>query len=345
MEDTKAKPHVYRQTLREAWRLTWQHKFLWFFGFFAFLLNVGILSGVITFFQNINIVSTQSDKVADAKIIYENHTLGFIWNNVKSFGTDLTFSNAVTLIIILAIFAFFIWMSVVSQGALINATSTFRAGKKTTPEDTFRQGMNNFWPVLWLNVLKFAATTGLAIIISIPLLSLFLTQNNDQWVSILVFANFIILIPLATIVGFLLQFALTSAVLKKRTVWQAIVDAVQIFRKHWLATIEMALLLLLIMSIAAYFFSLIFSDNLVEIYVAQSAGYTIGFKQYFTVSFTVFVIANVFFNGIVAAFNFVVTTLFYQKLQEGSFTSHLIRMFGHWGKIGQGKTSALKSAK
>ncbi|MEK7631668.1 MAG: hypothetical protein AAB445_02235 [Patescibacteria group bacterium] len=345
MEDAKANPNVYRQTLREAWRLTWHHKFLWFFGFFAFLLNIGILSGVVTFFQNIGTVSTQSQKIADAKIIYENHTLGFIWNNLKAFGTELTFGNAVTLLLILAIFAFFIWMSVVAQGALITATSKFRDGQSATPEDSFRQGTKNFWPVLWLNLLKFAATTGLAIIITIPLLSLFLAKENGMWMSLLTFLNFLILIPLATIVSFLLQFALASAVLKKRSVGQAIQDALQLFRKHWLATIEMALLLLLIVAVVAYVFSLIFSDNLVELYVAQSAGYTIGFKQYFTVSFATFIIANVLFNGIVVAFNFVVTTLFYLKLQEGSFTAHLIRMFGHWGKLGQSKAPAFKSAK
>ncbi|MEK7570276.1 MAG: hypothetical protein AAB515_02450 [Patescibacteria group bacterium] len=345
MEDTKANPNVYRQTLREAWRLTWQHKFLWFFGFFAFLLNIGILSGAVSFIQNIGTVSTQAETAANARIIYENQTLNFIWNNIKTFGAELSFQNVLTLVIIAGIFAFFIWMSVVAQGALIAATGSFRAGKSTTPEDSFRQGTKNFWPVLWLNLLRYAATTGLAVLVTIPLLTLFLTQENGTWLTLLTLLNFLILIPLATVVGFLLQFALASAVLKKRKLGAAIMDAVRLFRSHWLATIEMSLLLLLIVGIAAYLFSLVFSDNLVEVYLAQSAGYTVGFKQYFTVTFALFVIANVVFNGIVVAFNFVVTTLFYHKLQEGVFTSKLVRMFGHWGKVGESKKPALKMTK
>lgn len=345
MEDRKANPKVYRQTLREAWRLTWHHKFLWFFGFFAFLLNVGIVSGMLSFFQNIGTVSTQAETVADARLLYENRTLGFVWDNVKTFGTEITFSNALTLVLILAIFAFFIWMSIVSQGALISASGKFRAGQNTTPEESFQKGTKNFWPVAWLNLLKFLATTGLAILVGVPLLSLFLIQGNEVWFTLLGILIFLILIPLATIVNFLLQFALASAVLKQRRVWQSIQDAWQLFRSHWLATLEMALLLLLIVAIAAYLFNLVFSDNLVELYVAQSAGYPIGFKQYFTVSFTLFLIANVLFNGIVIAFNYVVTTLFYLKLQEGSWTAHLVRLFGHWGKVGQAKTPAVKASK
>ncbi len=34
---------IYRQTLAEAWRMTRRHKFLWFFGFFAILLNSGVV--------------------------------------------------------------------------------------------------------------------------------------------------------------------------------------------------------------------------------------------------------------------------------------------------------------
>jgi len=345
MEDPNANPHLYRQTLREAWRITWHHKFLWFFGFFAFLLNIGMLSGVVTFVQNLGTVSNQGQIAANAKLIYENQTLGFIWNNVKAFGAQLTFGNMVTLLIIFAIFGFFIWMSVVAQGALIAATGKLRAGQTATPEDSFRQGTKTFWSVLWLNLFRFLITTGLALVLGVPLLGLFLTQGSDLWLSVLMFLNFIIFVPFASIVAFLLQFALANVVLRKQNLKQAIRNAWALFRTHWLATLEMALLLLVVVAIVAYVFSLIFSDNLVEVYVAQSAGITLGFKQYFTVSFVIFLIANVLFNGITVAFNFVVTTLFYLKLQEGGFTARLIRWFGHWGKVGEARAPSLKAVK
>ena len=51
---------IYRQTLAEAWRMTRRHKFLWFFGFFAILLNSGVASGIETFFNNLGFLSANA---------------------------------------------------------------------------------------------------------------------------------------------------------------------------------------------------------------------------------------------------------------------------------------------
>ena len=335
---------IYRQTIAEAWRLTRRHKFLWFFGFFAILMNSGVASGIETFFNNVSFLANSGENIANVKQLYQANTLGFIATNVGDFFQAITLENALTLLIIIAIFVFFLWIAIVSQGSIITATDTFRQGKNVTPEQSFMHGTHLFWPLLWLNVMKYLLTVGVVIVLGLPLLSLYVVRGQDFWMNTLLFLNFIILVPGAMVLAFLLQFASAYVALKQLRLWPAIRSAWSLFLKHWLATIEMAFLLFLIYFIATAILSEVFLPQILNMYVNSVTGLLPGLAGYMNVSNVALLIIAIFLTAIFSTFQYTATTLFFIKLEQGTIVSKFVRWFGHWGNVGEQKTPALKAA-
>ncbi len=335
---------IYRQTIAEAWRLTRRHKFLWFFGFFAILMNSGVASGIETFFNNISLLANSGDNIASVKQLYETNTLGFVASNIAKFFNGMTLENAFTLIIIAAIFIFFLWISIVSQGSLITATDTFRQGKDVAPEQSFMQGTRLFWPLLWLNLMKYVLTVGIVIVLGLPLLSLYLVRGQDLWMNILLFLNFIILVPGAMVIAFLLQFASAYVALKNLKLWPAIRSAWSLFLKHWLATMEMAFLLFLIYFVATAIISFVFLPQILNLYVNSASGLLPGIAGYMNVSNVALLIITIFLTAIFSTFQYTATTLFFIKLEQGTIVAKFVRWFGHWGNVGGKKESVLQTA-
>lgn len=325
---------IYRQTISEAWRIARRHKFLWFFGFFAILLNSGVASGVETFFNNVSLLANAGENIQKVEVLYKTNTLGFIATNVASFFKDITFENALTILIVLALYVFVIWISVLSQGSLITATDTFRQGKNLAPEQAFANGTRAFWPLLWLNILKYALTVGTVIVLGAPLLSLYLVRGQDVWLNLLLFLNFIILVPLAMLVAFLLQFASAYVAIRRQPLWVAIKNAWRLFAKHWLATLEMAFVLFLIYIVATAILSIVFAPQILNLFVTSSTGVLPGMSGYMNLSFIALAIIAIFLTAIFSTFQYVATTLFFLKLEEGTVTAKFIRWFGHWGNVG-----------
>ncbi len=334
MEEKPIQKTIYWQTIREAWRIARHHKFLWFFGFFAVLMNSALVSGIDSFLNNLSFIQNQGDTLAQAKIFYQSETLSFILNNVSQFWKTVSVANILTLLIVIGIFVFFIWMSVLSQGALITATEKLRRGKMVQPEESFRDGSRTFWPIFWLNILQRAVTTGAAMLIAVPLVSLYLSNGQEIWATILGIITFIILVPFAVVVGFLLQFASAYVALRGRTVGQAIKAAWQLFRQHWLASVEMAIILFLIFTVIIVLFSTLFFPPIVNLFVSDSAGFLSGLGNYINASLVITLIILFLFAGIFWSFQYVATTLFFLKLEEGGVMSRLVRWFGHWGHVG-----------
>ncbi len=335
---------IYRQTISEAWRIARRHKFLWFFGFFAILLNSGVASGVETFFNNVSLLANAGDNIQQVEVLYKTNTLGFIATNVADFFTALTFENALTILLILAIYVFVVWISVLSQGALITSTDTFRQGKSVAPEQAFANGTRVFWPLFWLNAFKYILSIGAVIILGTPLLSLYLVQGYDVWLNLLLFLNFLILVPAAMLFAFLLQFASAYVAIRRQPLWLAVKNAWHLFAKHWLATLEMAFLLFLVYVVATAILSIVFAPQILNLFVNSATGALPGMSGYLNVSFIALAIIAIFLTSIFSTFQYVATTLFFLKLEEGVITAKFVRWFGHWGNVGSASPASPKLA-
>jgi hypothetical protein len=151
-------------------------------------------------------------------------------------------------LIALAVFLFLLWLAVVSQVGLINnsAKIILSDGKKekTTIKEGFEMGVKKFWQVLGFNLIGASLTCFFAVLVGLPLV--FLTVESGISVFLLYMLLFVIFIPLALIVSFLIKYAICFSVIKKHKFVDSFVSAWRVFAKNWLVSLEMALILFMI---------------------------------------------------------------------------------------------------
>jgi len=109
-------------------------------------------------------------------------------------------------------------------------------------------GHQHFWPVLGLNILIKILVNFAFFIISLPLLFMALNQA-----PILIGAYtllFVIFIPVAVSLSLLMKYAIAYQVLDNQRFVPAMEKGWQLFRRHWLVSLEMAIILFIISFLA-----------------------------------------------------------------------------------------------
>ncbi|MHB9052968.1 MAG: DUF7544 domain-containing protein [Thermoleophilia bacterium] len=145
----------------DAWRLTWRHKFLWFFGLFA-----GGGTALGGWSGNFN---------------YGGGTIDGSGSTASAASHELTdWVNAhwtllLVLIGALVALAILIWLwSVVCRGAVIGSVRAIRRDEKAGFGSAFRRGRESFWRLLLFDLFLFLLVLGFAVIIAALILMFFL---------------------------------------------------------------------------------------------------------------------------------------------------------------------------
>ncbi len=235
---------VYRPILKIAWQIIWRAKYLWFFGFFAaFMASSGELNTVINNFSDLNSGISVLDNISHnlSTGIFSN-----VFDNLGIFIGSFDLMNVLLLLILLIVLLFFVWLSVVAEAGLI--AGAYREYHKQTSNFvlSFKTGKQNFWQVLGLNILGKVIIYLVLLGVSLPFLWAYLKTNSSIWQLILFLLSFIILIPLAAIISFLIKYAVMYVVLRKEKMRQAIKSGWQLFLKNWIVSLEMAILMFLV---------------------------------------------------------------------------------------------------
>lgn len=242
--------NLYRNILKKSIIITWKHKFLWFFGFFAtFLGGFGAYEILINrsdayYAQNVfnsfqrlqemNILSTE---------FFSNLSRVFHLSPVSMI---IVFA---VILVLLALFVFLIWLAVVSQVALVSSSAHLiksdKHSSKLNIQRGVSEGIGRFWPVLGLNFFS-----RVLIYMSFFLLSIafvLMVQGSQQWIADLLYVIlFVIFIPIALIISFIFNYAICYVVIDKKSFVRAVEDGWRLFLKNWLVTLEMGLILFLV---------------------------------------------------------------------------------------------------
>jgi hypothetical protein len=231
---------LYRDILKQAFRTSWRHKYLWFFGLFAALLgNGGELELVIRGFDG------QPEKAffPGFKSIIETGV--FSKQTLLSLKTLITtdpfglFMLLSALLILLCISGFLIWIMFTSQGALVTNVAKDKLGRGHNFRSGLEAGMKNFWPVFGLNFILRVITYTLFIIMSIPIV-LMVKSASYAIASIGFIASFVLFVPLTIILSFIAKYAIAFVVLRGVGIGEAIKEGWDLFIKNWLISLEMA---------------------------------------------------------------------------------------------------------
>jgi len=201
---------LYRDILKKSAGIAWSHKNLWFFGIFAALLG-GVSQYTMTMSRSPEDWTTNIFS-ATAVLFGQNGNGNFFSNLLHLFKNDPNSAIILaTFILILIIVSLFIlWLAVVSQGGLINNGAAIIKGsvkKGGLPlRDGLEKGVKKFWPTLGLNLVGAALTCFFAALVGLPLV--FLTSASGMNVFFLYVLLFVIFIPLALIISFLIKYSI-----------------------------------------------------------------------------------------------------------------------------------------
>ncbi|MCF7820603.1 MAG: hypothetical protein K9M44_04005 [Candidatus Pacebacteria bacterium] len=231
----------YRKILRQALDITWKNKYLWFFGLFATLIGTG------GEYQLLNNISEGNGEKTFFNLSSSPWLDIATWNNIVTYFSSNYWQalfSVIVLIIIAALAIFIIILSVTSQGALVHQTEKI-ANKKTKDSNLSAgtlAGQKHFWPVLGVNI-------GLKIVISLmfALMALPIILSGGLIGSVAAYVVlFLLFIPVIISFSLVARYAIGFIVIKKNKFSEALDNGWELFRKNWVVSIEMAILLILI---------------------------------------------------------------------------------------------------
>ncbi len=251
--------YTYRQIILQALKIAWEKPLFWFFGFFLALLGAGneleLFSGSYGFggqgvflaiFQGIG----ASDLFTPAGIQGLTRTIFLhpIYIFVFAFLFLLFFAVAMLII----------WLTIVSQSAIIGNAIAASKNKEFSFAQAFSLGINNFWPILVINLILKTIVVFLVVFIGFAALVDIIGKIG----FIIIFDLFIFLMVASS---FLARLGVCGIVLKGWKLKESIINAVSLIKKNWLILIEITVILFLITLTANGFLSFLISNLLYQV--------------------------------------------------------------------------------
>jgi hypothetical protein len=319
----------YRSILKQAWLIAWKHKYLWFFGLFASLavaggsmeyqfvtqgLGQGLINGSS---QSLNGLLALSD-------IWQTFWLGI----VTLFSQDIiTILNILTiLLLVLTLIAVFIWLAISSQAALVDNVKKIITTKKNLNILSIRDGLTSgsryFWPVLGLNVLIKILISFVFLIICLPLL--FMALSDSYWFVVAYIILFVIFIPIAVSLSLIIKYAISYNVLEKQTMIKSLENGWKLFKKNWLISLEVAIILFVINFLSSFVLLVIVSILFFPL-LFLSILFSISWLSFLLLLLILFV--AILFGSLLTTFQITSWTNLYLHLKENKGLAKLERIF------------------
>ncbi len=315
---------LYRNILKESFLMSWRNRFLWFFGFFATLLSgfegYEILlnkSGMESF----NLLKTWNK--LEAIGIFTSYFWGNFFIFIKNDPVTFIILIIITLIFV-ALIGFIVWLSIVSQVGIVYNTVRLEEKKEANIQIGVERGAKSFWPVLGFNLIIKALIYLLLTILGIIFLKL--QTNMATWIGydLLYLFIFIIIIPVILIISFIIKYAICYVVIDKKNFIESFQDAIKLFLKNWLVSIEMAILLFIIGLVYGAFIISILSIIAVPILFLIN----ITINLFTSVSFYIMVGGTIFMSVLIS-----IAIAFIVSFQTSSWTLFFLKMNSRQGII------------
>lgn len=324
---------LYRRILKQALSLTWDNKYLWFFGLFAALLGGGEyeivtqgFAGSQDLFQtaanliNTNVFSAQT--LSTLSLYMRENTASFI-------------VSAVMALVFLVVALFLVWLSNVSQAALVSSTASIGAGKKQTLRDGLDVGIKNFWPVLGYNFITKAVIYTIFILISLPVV-FSASQTGLTGLNLAYIISFIVFIPAIIALSFIFKYAIAFKVIKGSAFGESVKRGWRLFMDNWLVSLEMAFILFFLSFVAGL--AIILAILLLAVpflFLAMIFYYTTAFMGFWLViilALLVFLCMIILAGSILSTFQIAAWTSLFVELSGRGATAKIVRLVNDWGK-------------
>jgi len=246
----------FRPILKTAWQITKKFKSLWFLGLFAAILSV---SGEFELLAKIIFGTNKTDSTFGLMIKEFKDGMGAgleksynFWNGAWESLTNSPMEMISLILILIAtiiITLFVIWLAVVSQIGLIKNISLINKKKKPTINEGIDTGVENFWPILLINIIYKILLMLIFLLLSKEVLLLIIWGVTGTIIHIISLTSISII---TILISFVVRYQILSIILNKEKAIPALKAACRLFKDNWLISIEMAFILFIVYIIAAY---------------------------------------------------------------------------------------------
>ena len=306
---------LYRTILSHAIKITWNNKYLWFFGLFAtFISSAGgyeIMAKILSGESGVSMIGLQS--FLDTGVFSAQGLA-----NIKILAqTDLL--NLIILIIvwvaIVAILALLVWVAVVSQIAIISESTAIMQDKKSIKDkeqsakkEVFKPGLSSgvkyFWPVFYLNFLLKAV---LVLVFGTINYYLFFTAAQPggfiiEFCNIFIFTTFIAII---LSLSFITKYAIVFVVTQKKSFLDSLKLGWDLFIKNYISSLGLAFILFSLNFFVGFVVALLVLVSSIPFLflglVLYKAAFFVGF-------WTVVTVAMIFLISLITIIGSIITT-------------------------------------
>ncbi len=319
---------LYRNILRQAWKITWQYKYLWFFGLFAALLGNGGEYEIL--FRGVNNANTPLFPGLQNFVqsgFFSRQTLANIGVIIRTDTASFIIALVLGLVILL-LFFFLVWLSVSSQAALVNNSAGYFLNKKSDFKTGMAVGSQKFWPVFGYNVIIKAVLYLAFILMGIPLLYI-VPRLGLVWGGIIYFIFFIVFMVLVLGVSFMLKYSIAFLVVKGNKFLESIKLGWNLFISNWLISLEMAFILFFISLVVSLLYFLVILALGIPVVFLLIASAKVAASMFLVVAFLAlifYVLSLAFVGATLSTFQISTWTgLFVQLVNKGG-ESKIVRI-------------------
>ncbi len=326
------KTPLYRQAIFHSWKLAWEHKILWIFGAFTiFLGQMGIL----------DLLSKVSLSVASSPMhVTMSQWLWLIKDFLAEMKTysapfDIWVWSLALALIFLGFLLFLIFISVVSQGALIKAAAVSVKHKKLpNAGEEWHVGVKHFWRLFFVNLVKKIIFCILSVFVS--WLALISIAGFSVFSAIIFLFFFTVAALIGMIVSFLTIYAAGYVVVEEFSFKESWVSAWRLFVKHWLVSMEVGLIILLLNLVIGIFVVagvIILIAPSLAILMLTAASYNVVVWLVALLFGIILPIALIMLAGsLLSVFNISVWTCLFMAMHKVGIKSRILHLFGHYSK-------------
>lgn len=322
----------YRLILKKAFKLSFRHKWLWIFGFFAaFIGNTSFYEALVRTLNNLSanqspflIFKDYAKMGVLALLAPEN--IKRLWEADSTAFGMLIFAA----ICYLAVIVILIVLGVISQGSSIAGAIKLDEGHKIGFREAFALGTKHFGVVLKINVITKVILLGALVLVGY-LLSLINISTSVNFVIYNI--SFVLFIIFGIILFFLTTYGAAFAILRGKSPVQSLKSAFNLFKKHIILNLEMGFILFAMSVLFSFVVMvglfLLFSPALL-IYVVFlfSAMDQASSVLFMTIGVLLFLLVVLSFSWF-STFQITVWALLFEELELRGGKSKLIRLFEH----------------
>ncbi|MDO9399369.1 MAG: hypothetical protein Q7T79_01620 [bacterium] len=298
----------YLQIIKDAWKITWKNRYLWWFGFFITLGGGGSMNYFFNSGEEKKLDPAQNEKI------------------LEFFSQNMHWILTFTIIVFLLLIIFYI-LCIIARGALIASIEKNSKGQVANFKSGWDSGKKNFWKIFIIDF-----SLGLFIFITLliliaPVAILFFNKNYIIG-GILAFLAILIFIPIAILSNYLRTYSYFYSILGKLNFWPAVENAYNLFVKNIWASILLSLifiplgiiLMLIILAILPLLFIIfLVLSGIGYLAIGEITAIVIG-----AIGIAIFFLYAIFVKSIYAVFSQAIWILFFHEIASPKITEEIV---------------------